>query len=96
MKVCLSVVTLLFSVFAMATVQSGYVKNVIEDDEGLKVILSSKSQGATKLDVSTYYFPNTMAEFNKTRAALNNAKNLNLRMSITQNAGNAPILKVGP
>ncbi len=96
MKFGVGIICLLFSVFAVANGQSGYIKNVIEDDEGLKVILGKKAESATLQDVTTLHVSNTTADFKNTKQLLTNAKGSKYRVTITPDEGKNLTFKVGP
>lgn len=96
MKYGIGFVSLLFSFFAMANVQSGYIKNVIEDDEGLKIILAKKAAGSTMQDVTTFHVSNLAPEFKNTKQILTNAKGANYRVTIIPDAEKNLTFKVGP
>ncbi len=85
----LAAITLLLSFSAFAKVQTGFVKNVVEDDEGIKVILS-KSSSAIK-EIETVYLINTDADFRESRDLIMKAKAENSKVQISQGD-----VKVGP
>ncbi len=92
----LVVISLLFSAFVMANTQSGFVKNVIEDDDGLKVVITKKVEGATLQDVTTFHVSNKTADFKNTKQFLTNAKGSSYRVTITPDTEKNLTFKVGP
>lgn len=78
----LAAITLLLTFSAFAKMQSGFIKNVIEDDDGIKVILS-KSASAAK-EIETVYLINTDADFRESRDLIMKAKAENAKVQISQ------------
>ncbi len=95
MKVFLVVFCILSSTLALAyaPVHSGYIKNVVEDDEGLKVILSSSAEKPQ--EIKTVYLENTQPEFVNHKQILLDAKLLKSKISISQDRINGAKIKVG-
>ena len=96
MKYSIGIFSFLFSALVMANAQSGFVKNVIEDDDGLKVVIAKKAEGATLQDVTTFHVSNQTAEFKNTKQLLTNAKGSNYRVTITPDTEKNLTFKVGP
>jgi hypothetical protein len=68
--------------------QAGYVRNIIEDDEGIKVILASTREQDAKQDIKTYYLFNTQVDFEKVKVDLTNLKRSKLKVLLNSDALN--------
>ena len=68
--------------------QAGYVRNIIEDDEGIKVILASTREQDAKQDIKTYYLFNTQDNYEKVKVDLTNLKRSKLKVLLNSDALN--------
>ena len=84
MKKLLIYLTILFSCGAHAMESTGYVKNLIDDDEGVKVIYSADAGKVTTKNVKTKYILNTHPQFQKIKEYLLKSKFLNSPVVFTK------------
>lgn len=86
MKTALVAIVILISNFAIAyaPAQSGYIKNVIEDDEGIKVVLSGSREVAE--GISTVYLENSQPKFMQHKQIILNARKTKTKIIISQDA----------
>ncbi|MBC7466732.1 MAG: hypothetical protein H7256_12135 [Bdellovibrio sp.] len=86
MKQIMISIVMLFSILTHAAGDNGYVKKVVEDDEGAKVVLSKTLTDTKAEDVKTVYMSNTQPNFEETKQALLNSKNTNTRVNLSKDA----------
>ena len=85
MKLFLLPTVMLFSLIAHAAGDNGYVKKVVEDDEGAKVVLS-KTLDSKREDIKTIYISNMQPNFVQTKQVLLDSKNTNTRVNLSKDA----------
>jgi len=89
MKSFLLALALLFSFVAHATETDGYVKNIVPDDEGIKIVLSkispeSEAFETKHTEVKTIYLSNTQPDFEQTKQLLLDSKISKTRLLISK------------
>lgn len=84
MKAIFAISFLFLSVFSYAEDHVGLVKKVIEDDEGVKIILEKQDDSAKSESVKTLYLSNTQVDFQKNKNAIMAAKDQNKLIMISK------------
>jgi hypothetical protein len=83
MKALITTLFLLLSIVSRAEDGNGYIQNMIEDDGGVKIILSEDTPTPGK-PVKTFYLPNTQSDFQANKKILDDSKLKKSRLSVTR------------
>lgn len=97
MKTVMSFAILLFSIASLASSKEGYVQKIVEDDEGLKVVIA-RSLGHAKADkgtIKTMYMSNNQPDFMATKQQLLNSKELGQRVFLQKENNKLMAIPVG-
>ena len=95
MKAIITLTALLFSFSAFAENMSGYVKKLVDDDEGTKIILVESNDVSNTDTTKILYLKNTQTDFQKNLDVLKQAKIQKNKLNINKENKILTIKSVG-
>ena len=84
MKTLMALTAFLFSFSALALNQEGLVKNVIEDDEGIKIVFAGVAEKAGAAGIQTVYIQNSQSDFDSVKQTIMLAKSDGAKVVISK------------